>query len=445
MDFARQVAYNVLFFFGFLLTGPYYAWRLWRRGKLWHMCGQRLGFYPQKIKDRLAGGVDLWIHAVSVGEAMMAIVLIKRLRMQNPRLKVALSTTTSTGRKVAETIKDEQTIILYNPTDFLWGVSRVFDMIQPKILVLVEAEIWPNYLWCAKRREIPIYLINARLSRRTESRYRRFSFFCKPILQLVDLIFAQDEKDISRLEGVGFSPEKIFSVGSLKYDVAEDAHSEVAIDEWWKNTGWSPEDQVLLAGSTHAGEELLFAHMVKNLKKQFPNIRLLIAPRHAERGSSISSEVSSTGLKTILRSDLTRPLHNGSVPDVLVLNTTGELKSVYSRATVVFVGKSLLSKGGQNFIEAARSGVPILVGPHMQNFENQTHHFRERGGIIQVDDAEALEKEITRLLKDPESRIQLGEKGRELYQKNLGAAKTTANAIHQALQVRNGCYWGGNL
>lgn len=444
MEFFRQVAYNVLFFFGFILTGPYYAWRLWRRGKLWHMCGQRLGFYPQKIKDRLEGGVDLWIHAVSVGEAMMAIVLIKRLRTLDPKIKIALSTTTSTGRKVAERVKDSQTIILYNPTDFLWSVSRVFEMIRPKLLILVEAEIWPNYIWCAKRRDIPVYLINARLSKRTESRYRKFSFFCKPVLQLVDLIFAQDPKDIPRLQGVGFASERIFCSGSLKYDVAEDAFSEVSIDSWWKNVGWNPEDMILLAGSTHSGEEVLLAQIFKKLKKDFQNLRLLIAPRHAERGGTIQSELQSGGLSVVMRTDLTKSYTNGSVADVLILNSTGELKSVYSRASVVFVGKSLLSKGGQNFIEAARSGVPIIVGPHMQNFENQAAHFVENQGMIQVQNSNDLEKQIHRLLSHQDQRLVLGEKGKQLYHQNLGAAQTTAKAIWQSLQVKKGCLFRGS-
>ncbi len=439
MDFFRQVGYNVLFFFGFILTGPYYAWRLWRRGKLWHMSGQRLGFYPQKIKDRIGNGVDLWIHAVSVGEAMMAVVLIKELRRQNPMTTVVLSTTTSTGRKVAETIKDQQTIIVYNPTDFLWSVSRAFEMIRPKLLILVEAEIWPNYLWCAKRREIPVYLINARLSKRTESRYRKFSFFCKPVLQLVDLVFAQDEKDVPRLEGAGFSSESIFVSGSLKYDVAEDSYSESSIEKWWSFVGWKPTDFVLLAGSTHSGEEEVLGKIYKNLKIEFPHLRLLIAPRHAERGESVQGEMNALGLKSVLRGTITQSLNNGSVPEVLILNSTGELKSVYSKATVVFVGKSLLSKGGQNFIEATRVGAPVVVGPHMQNFENLTQHFREQGGILQVQNEVELEAQIRFLLNQTQDRIALGEKGKVLYQENLGAAKRTARAIAQSLQAKKGC------
>ncbi|MES2308461.1 MAG: 3-deoxy-D-manno-octulosonic acid transferase [Verrucomicrobiota bacterium] len=445
MHFLRQVGYNVLFFFGFLLAGPYYAWRLWRRGKLWQMCGQRLGFYPQKIKDRIGKGVDVWIHAVSVGEAMMAVVLIKDLRIQQPGIKIVLSTTTSTGRKVAETVKDERTIIIYNPIDFLWPVRRAFEMIRPQLLVLVEAEIWPNYIWCAKRREIPVYLVNARLSKRTESRYQKFAFFCKPVLQMVDLIFAQDEKDVPRLEGAGFSPESIFVSGSLKYDVAEDSHAEIPIDAWWKNIGWDPQDTIFLAGSTHAGEEFMMGKIYKNLKTEFPNLKLLIAPRHAERGVSVQNEVASLGLKSALRSELTKPLFNGSVPEVLILNSTGELKSVYAKATVVFVGKSLLCKGGQNFIEAARAGAPIVVGPHMQNFENLTSHFREEGGLIQVNSEEELESRVRSLLQDLESRSTLGEKGRQLYHENLGAAKRTARTIQQSLQVRKGCLIGGQV
>lgn len=402
------------------------------------MCGQRLGLYPQKVYDRIGKGADLWIHAVSVGEVMIASVIIRELRGRDPFLKIVISTTTSTGRKVAETLKDERTIVIYNPTDFLWSVRQAFEMIRPKLLILVESEIWPNYIWCAKRRGIPVYLVNARLSSRSEKRYRQFSFFCKPVLEKIDLVFAQDEEDVDRLIGAGFASESVFAMGSLKFDVADLANGGHSIDPWWTKSGWNAGDPVLLGGSTHSGEEEILARIYRQLRQDWPNLKLLLAPRHAERGGQVRQLCRDLGLKTILRTELDQPLHNGSVPEVLVLNTTGELKEVYSKATVVFVGKSLSAKGGQNFIEAAKVGAPILVGPNMQNFQNLTEHFVSEGGVVQVADQFELSQRFRQFLNSPESCRKLGARGRDIFEKNLGAGRRTATAIHQGLEAR-GC------
>ena len=222
LKFTLQVLYNVGFMAFFLVAGWYLLFRLWRRGKLLPQFGQRFGFYSKSVRDKLAPGADLWIHAVSVGEVKIARVLLLRLRELRPDLRVVISTTTGTGSALAKKrLADDRTVVIYNPIDFLWSVVHAFQLIRPRLLILVESEIWPNYLWCAKRRHIPIYLINTRLSDKSEERYRKMRRLVRPLLSDIDLVFAQDPTEVSRLAQAGFAAEAIFNLGSMKYDVAE--------------------------------------------------------------------------------------------------------------------------------------------------------------------------------------------------------------------------------
>jgi 3-deoxy-D-manno-octulosonic-acid transferase len=440
-NFVVQVGYNVIFVTFFLLTGPFFLWRLWRRGKLLPQFEQRFGFYAKDVRVRLRA--DLWIHAVSVGEVMIALVLIRRLREKKPNLRVVVSTTTGTGFSVAKTqLEDDKTTIIYNPIDFLWSVASAFNAIRPRRLILIESEIWPNYLWCARRRRIPVYLVNARLSLRTEERYRRMRWLVRPLLQEIALIFAQDSIDVTRLTQAGFGPETIFNLGSLKYDVAAlDSHAEKDISAWWDRTGWAAEEMILLGGSTHPGEEEVLVRIFLGLRENFPGLRLVLAPRHAERGGSIRDLCEKMGLRAVLRSQLsaaTEPLANGSTPDALVVNSTGELRSLYKRVTLAFVGKSLRGHGGQNFIEAARVGMPIVVGPNMQNFSVATREFLDRKAIVQVSDEFELAASLRELFASGDARRELGGRARRTFETNLNAAERTANVIVQALETDSG-------
>jgi 3-deoxy-D-manno-octulosonic-acid transferase len=436
--FLVQVAYNVAFSTFFLVTGPFFLYRLWRRGKLLPQFEQRFGFYSAKVRARLPS--DLWVHAVSVGEVNIALVLIRRLRDLNPGLRVVVSTTTATGFSVAQKqLADELTTVIYNPLDFLGSVASAFNAIRPRRLILIESEIWPNYLWCARRRRIPVYLVNARLSVRSEERYRRMRWLLGPLLQEIALIFAQDAVDVERLTQAGFGPETIFNLGSLKYDVAAiDTQDEKDISTWWDRAGWKDDAIILLGGSTHPGEEDVLARIYLGLREKFPRLRLLLAPRHAERGAAVRDLCEKMGLRAALRSDLaaaTEPLANGSTPEALVVNSTGELRALYKRATLAFVGKSLRGQGGQNFIEAARVGLPVVVGPNMQNFAVITREFLQGNAIVQVSDEFELASSVRALLESESARGELGRRARSTFESKLNAAQRTAAVIAQSLDA----------
>jgi 3-deoxy-D-manno-octulosonic-acid transferase len=438
IKFLLQVLYNVGFMTFFFITGPFFLWRLWRRGKLLPQFGQRFGFYSNEVKEKLSLGSDLWIHAVSVGEVKLARMVIERVREIRPELRVVVSTTTGTGFTLAkERLEDAQTSVIYNPIDFLWSVVHAFKLIKPKRLVLIESEIWPNYLWCAKRRQIPVYLVNTRLSDRSEERYRRLRKIVRPLLQEIDLVFAQDSTDVARLTLAGFAPETIFNLGSLKYDVAAlDTSTEKDISAWWDRTGWNSNQLILLGGSTHPGEEEVLARIYRELHEEWPELRLVLAPRHAERGAAIRDMCDRMGLRAVTRSQLaaaTTPLANGHSPEVLVVNSTGELSSLYKRVTLAFVGKSLRGQGGQNFIEAAAAGTPIVIGPNMQNFKVITREFINQEAIVQVTDEFELANCLHALFSSDEIRKELGERAKATFEANLGAAKRTAQVIVESL------------
>jgi 3-deoxy-D-manno-octulosonic-acid transferase len=440
LRFVAQVAYNTAFVTFFIITGPFFIWRLWRRGKILPQFGQRFGFYSPDIRARLRS--DLWIHAVSVGEVMIALVLIRRLRELLPGLRVVVSTTTGTGFNVAQAqLADSRTTIIYNPVDFLGSVISAFTAIRPRRLILVESEIWPNYVWCARRRRIPIYLVNARLSLRSEERYRRLRWLTGPVLQEIALTFAQDAVDVTRLTQAGFGPETIFNLGSLKYDVAAlDSNDEKDISAWWNRIGWPEDSIILLGGSTHPGEEDVLARIFTGLREMFPSLRLLLAPRHAERGAAVREMCERAGLRAVLRSQLaisTEALANGSSPEVVVVNSTGELRALYKRATLAFVGKSLRGHGGQNFLEAVRVGLPVVVGPNMQNFAVSTREFLERRAIVQVSDEFELVSALRALLESEPTRSELGRRAQATFEEKLNAAHTqrTAAVIVQSLEA----------
>ncbi|MEZ0300101.1 MAG: 3-deoxy-D-manno-octulosonic acid transferase [Candidatus Methylacidiphilales bacterium] len=443
----RQILYNVAFAFGFVLMAPAWAVKMWRRGNAFQHFGQRLGRYSGEPAEQLrtwresdpSNGTfacDIWIRAVSVGEMKLASILLLSLRRLQPELRVAISTTTSTGYAVGRALEDERTLILYSPIDFAPFVTSAFRKIAPRRVVLIESDIWPNWMWTARRQNVPVYLANARMSERSERRYIQFAGLVRPLLGELTLTFAQETEDVQRLTRAGFPAEGIFHVGSMKYDVADLPLKNIAaFESWWSRLGWAPTDMVLLAGSTHAGEEELFARMYLRLRQRFPTLRMVIAPRHAERGKQILATYKQLGLNTIARTWIEAADPSAPKPDVLILNTTGELMAVYQKATIVYVGKSLGPRaGGQNFIEAARFGRPIIVGPNMQNFPAITREFLQHQAIVQIKDGTELEREIENLCEDEDRRAALGERARRTFAANLGAADRTAQHIAQSLQ-----------
>lgn len=421
--------YQLLFSIGFLISAPNYVIKMVRRGKSGRGFGQRFGIYGPKTRQRLtAARKGLWIHAVSVGEVNLAVLLIKEIQQRWPSLPLVLSTTTPTGQAVALKQIPKEVVIIFNPLDFGWSVKSFFHLLQPRLLILVESEIWPNYFWEAQRRKVPIVMVNARLSKKTEARYHKWAWFCQPLLQQFELICAQCDEDRERFIKLGVEPNRVIVTGSMKYDVSRiEVQNSPEAKKILYQAGWSEGDPIFLAGSTHRGEELITAHVFQKLIQPFPNLFFVIAPRHAERGGEISRLLRDIGLEHKRRSKLKRSRYEKN--RVLLLDSTGELKHFYSFSSATFIGKSLKGRGGQNFLEAVQAGCPVIFGPHMENFAIIARDFLQNKSVKEVNSETDLEKTVAFCLSSPSDIKTITQNALNLFLNRLGATQRTIQEI----------------
>jgi len=421
--------YNLLFPFVFLFLLPKFILRMFRRGKYRHKFGQRLGFYSARVRKRFGKAPTLWIHAVSVGEMLIALKLVRTLHKENPSLHFALSTTTSTGFALARKHQSAWLEPIYHPIDFPWIVQRTLRMIRPIQLILVEAEVWPNLVAYAHKAHASVVLVNARLSKRSEHRYQKFQWITGPLFRSLDAICVPEKEDVRRWESIGAEPRQLHLTGSIKFD--EESPSDPTptdLSPLLQQIGIDPSsDPILLGGSTHAGEEKLLAEVARTLRQKYPRLFLILVPRHVERTPSIQSELEADGFQVCLRDAL--PASAGSPPDILLVNTTGELRHWYRQATLVFVGKSLTAKGGQNPAEALSVGKPVLFGPHMGNFSGLVHGLLSASGAATVNDADDLEKKIDHLLTHAEERTRMVQAGEQVLAFHRGATQRTVEVL----------------
>ncbi len=428
--------YRVLFPVLFWLAAPYYFWRLVRRGNWRENFGQRFGRFGPRIKQSLTNRQVLWLHAVSVGEVNLCTQLIQALEPRLPNLKIVVSTTTTTGMAELKRRLPAHILTIYYPIDFYRSVQRALSIIHPEAIVLVEAEIWPHFLMQARRRRIPVFLANARLSDRSFRGYQRFGFMFRSLFASLAGVGAQTEADADRLRDLGCRPETIHVIGNLKYDAARLIQRRLLdVPSMLRQLGVAEGARLLLGGSTHAGEEALLAEQFLRLRQQFPDLFLVLVPRHFERGKSIGKELAARGVRFVYRSEITNNTqHPAGTVDCLLVNSTGELKLFYEHATVIFVGKSLTAQGGQNPIEPGALGKAMVFGPHMQNFAAIAAAFVGRKGAIQVRQAAELEQAIGTLLADNRLREELGRNALKVVQENRGAVDRTVDMILTGLK-----------
>src|SRR5439155_62748 len=309
---------------------------------------------------------------------------------------------------------------IYYPIDRREYTTRAIATIHPAAIVLVEAEIWPNFLWRAQDLEIPTFLVNARLSQRSYYGYKRFGFLFRPLFAALTGIGCQNESDAQRLRSLGCRPEAIRVVGNLKFDAAKlDERRLLNVPELLAQLGQPPGARLLVGGSTHPGEEAILAEVFLRLRSRFPELFLVVVPRHFERGKEAGRDLTARGLRVVYRSEMSvSTRYKPNQVDALLVNTTGELKYFYEQASVIFVGKSLTAEGGQNPIEPGALGKPIIFGPNMQNFEAIAKAFAEQDGAIQVRDAAELEAAVTDLLGNEARAAELGRNAQRIVREN---------------------------
>ena len=430
--------YNILFTFFLCLSAPYYLWKMWRRGNWVADFGQRFGRYNSRVKQSVTNRQIIWLHAVSVGEVNICTQLIRTLEQRVPSVTLAVSTTTSTGMGELQRKLPSHILKIYYPIDRYRWVQRAYAILQPQAIVLVEAEIWPNFLWRAKQQKVPVFLVNARLSDRSFRGYKRFRSLFRPLFKSFAGVGCQNAADAQKLVELGCPPDAVRVVGNLKYDAAElNERRVVDVPRLLERLGVPSDARLLVAGSTHRGEEGILAEIFGRLRTRFPNLFLVIVPRHHERGRRAGRDIAAKGVKFVYRTEVTadRKFQPGEV-ECLLVNTTGELKCFYEHASVVFVGKSLTAAGGQNPIEPAMMAKPIVFGPNMQNFQAITQALVSRKGARQVADAAELEKALAEMLADENLAAEIGQNARLVVQENLGSIERTVDMIIEKLDSK---------
>jgi len=417
--------YNLLWPLGLLFFLPGYLVKMFRRGGYREKFGQRLGIYDRQLRARLHWRKSIWLHAVSVGEVTIALKLAHELRAIKPDADCVLTTTTTTGFAFANKNAPSWMEVMYAPLDFWPIMRRAFELIEPRKIGLVEAEVWPNMMAEAHARKIPTALVNARLSPRSEKRFRMFRSLIAPTLRLLDRVCVQNSEDIERWAALGVEPDRIKHIGSIKYD-PENTDVDLTTPQSVLAGFGLQNRTIIFGGSTHAGEEKILAEVFRALRRQFVDLLLVVAPRHTERTAEVLSMLKEGGFQVALRS---QPPVADPFLECLILDSTGELRDWYGVATLAFVGKSLLARGGQNPAEAILAGKPVLFGPHMENFAVLANSLVAHGGANQVSSATDLRRAMADLLANPDQREELVKNARAVLDTHRGATARTAKLI----------------
>lgn len=438
-----------------LLLSPYWLMQGFRHGKYLSNLGQRLGFsFPSlaKLSQQRSGAI--WIHAVSVGETLSSVTLARRLKDAYPDRPLIVSTTTMTGQAMAHERFPFADGIFYFPLDWRFCVRRAFEAARPSVVIILETEIWPNFLREAGRRDIPVLFVSGRISDRSFARYQkylhRFGFFLRPFLRNVlanaSGFLMQSEQDAERIRALGAPANRVQVSGNLKYDLELPAPTPLAkwLEEEAKRLGRTP---IIVAGSIVATEEPLALIAFGTLQGEYRKALLVLAPRKPERFDAAAAFIDESHRRFVRRSQLAVPppgrlgdgaSGNGSIPadvDVLLLDSIGELASVYRVADGAFVGGSLVESGGHNILEPAAFGKVPVVGPSMENFAEMTRRFVAAGAAIQVGSPEDVGVAWIELLRDPERMRKMGDAARRLVESSRGATDRAIAEISKELNA----------
>jgi 3-deoxy-D-manno-octulosonic-acid transferase len=407
---------------GLVLGAPLWLLRpRWREG-----LRERLGAGAERVARTQGGRQQVWVHAVSVGEVVAISRLVEELDRRMGGGAVVISTTTRTGQHLARE-RFGGGRCFYFPLDLPWVVRAVVEVLRPRLLVLAESELWPNVLSELEQRRVPVVVVNARISDRSLPRYRRLRNVWRPFLRTLSLVLAQTEEDARRFVEVGVPEDRVRLGGNLKYDARPPR--SVAVVELLRRH-FSPEARVVVAGSTLEDEERVLLEAWPGICARVPEAVMVLAPRHPERFARVAALARELGTRLIERSGWS----GGAVPEgsVFLLDSIGELGSVYGLASVAFVGGSLVEAGGHNPLEPARFGVPVVMGPHYANFRSVVEALRTAGGLRVVERAEVGEA-IAGLLENAGAASAMGERGKRVFDEQAGATERAVEAVMQVL------------
>ncbi|MFA5701830.1 MAG: 3-deoxy-D-manno-octulosonic acid transferase [Desulfuromonas sp.] len=422
--------YDILLLLSMVFLLPWYVIRGCVRGKGRQGLRERLGFLSPRVLAILKGRQVIWIHAVSVGETRAAVPLIKKLRLTYPDAVLLLSNVTETGREIAESIP-EIDVCIYFPIDFSAAARHVVRKVNPALVLIVETEIWPQFVRMCHERAIPVVLVNGRISDRSFPRYRLVDRLLKPVLAQITFFCMQSELDACRIALLGANAENICVSGNIKFDQSGTPAEDLDSKHLRAQFGIASEAKVWVAGSTHQGEDEIIVRVYQRLLQSFPDLILILVPRHPHRSRQVGELLSKAGVTWYLRSDNTfPPLPGGSV---LLVDTLGEMLSFYTVADVVFVGGSLVPVGGHNILEASMVEKPVMFGPWMQNFKDIAKYISTAQGFGEVHDEGELHQLLTELLHDQDMGRSAGARGAAVLQQHAGATRKTIAVVRQVL------------
>jgi 3-deoxy-D-manno-octulosonic-acid transferase len=413
--------YNLILVLATIILSPYMLFKLATVPKYRGGISQKLGRVRKGVLKVLGGTRPIWVHAVSVGEVMAAHPLIRELKKKYPGRKLILSTVTVTGNFTAKQRVPEADAVFYFPFDYPWIVRRVIQKINPVIVLIAETELWPNFFRELQRQGIPSALINGRISPRSYGNYLRFKRFFAEVFKCVTLFCMQSDEDAARIREIGAAPDRVMVTGNLKFDqkISTAQKRPVAIEDGRR---------VITVGSTHRGEEAILLEIYSRLRKKYPDLVLIIAPRHPERFDEVCGLITSAGYECQRRTRL-----KGLVRDVVLLDTIGELRAFYSVCDIAFVGGSLVKVGGHNLLEPAAMKKPVIFSRYMFNFKDISEALIRAGGGFMVKDKEELYIKLDNLLSDKQLSTAMGEKAFKVIAANSGATARTIDAVHRLI------------
>ncbi len=425
------ILYNITLFAAAIVILPYFLLKIIFTGKYRKSFIQKLGGRQSKILADLKDGPRIWIHAVSVGEVTAAAPIVASLKIKRPEVQIIFSTSTETGQEMARKFIKGADAFIYFPLDIPYIVRKMIKLARPDVFVLVETELWPNFLRICKMRHIKALMVNGRISPRSYSKYLTTKFFWKIILFNLNAAGMIAGIDAVRLQDIGMDSSKIKVLGNAKYDALVALAEPALWEEIARKFNARKNERFFIAGSTHEGEEKIIIGVYRELLKRYPDLKLIIVPRHIERTNDVLGLLRQANFDDVITlSDIN---NGGQRKDerIIVVDVIGELFKVYSLATIVYCGGSLVPKGGQNILEAAAWGKVIFYGPSMEDFNQEKNLLEEAGCGVTINNEEELLRGIIQALENPEELRRRGEKGKAVVRANIGAAARYADLINK--------------
>lgn len=397
-----SLLYELLIYFSSPFIFFFYFFKY--KGQIFSNLRERLGFLSRETKKKINRSRDwLWVHAASVGEVTTGLHLITALQKIFPEKMVVLSTVTPTGKELANK-KDSANLVIYLPLDFRWAIRKILLLVKPVLLVVIETELWPNFIQQTKISGAKIVLVNGRISNRSYQRYKIFRSFIRKILSQIDFFAMRESTDAERIIALGAPLERVKVTGNMKYDLIANHQSPSTNHQEF---GFQPNDLIWVCGSTGKGEEKIILEVYLEVLKKYPNLKLILAPRYLERIPEIEDLLKAKDISFIYKSQL--PVTNNQLPITCLLwDSYGELMNAYALATIVFVGGSLVPQEGHNILEPAALGKPVIFGPYMESFQEVAERLLSSGGAIQVKNGEELKLQILNLLGSLALREKIG-------------------------------------